>query len=594
MTMLTVFFSTAIVTIIAVLASLSSQKGSGVFAPPKISGSRDVFPSAKVLNLTGASGPESIAFDPSGEGPYVGVSDGRVLKWRGESLGWSDFAYTSANREKCVRPFAPELEHVCGRPLGLRFDEKTGDLYIADAYFGLMIVGPAGGLAKPLVTEAEGQPFRFTNDLDIDEHQDVIYFTDTSTRFQRRQFLAAVLNVDKTGRLIKYDRTSKKVTVLVQGIAFANGVALSKDRSFVLVAETTTCKILRLWLSGPNAGAQDVFAELPGFPDNIRRNSNGEFWVALHSKKGLFAKLSLSQAWFRDLLLRFPISGPRLHSLFTGGRPHATAMKLSESGEVLEVLEDREGKRLRFISEVEEKDGKLWIGSVLMPFLGCKLTIVSVVTQTRLFNKHIYFSPVKQMPTSQKAPTWAIAVVLAVFAVISYQILFAPDDLKGTKNILPMAKTIPLPVDGPESIEWDPQGEGPYAAVVDGRILKWRGHDIGWVEFAYTSPLRGNCSRHEVVPTCGRPLGLSFEKKTGDLYICDGYLGVMKVGPEGGLAELVVDQAEGRKVMFANQMDIDEEEDVLYFNDSSDKYHFRSLWTGGTHCHVKKTPMPLN
>ncbi|RID47331.1 hypothetical protein BRARA_I03932 [Brassica rapa] len=370
MTMLTVFFSTAIVTIIAVLASLSSQKGSGVFAPPKISGSRDVFPSAKVLNLTGASGPESIAFDPSGEGPYVGVSDGRVLKWRGESLGWSDFAYTSANREKCVRPFAPELEHVCGRSLGLRFDEKTGDLYIADAYFGLMIVGPAGGLAKPLVTEAEGQPFRFTNDLDIDEHQDVIYFTDTSTRFQRRQFLAAVLNVDKTGRLIKYDRTSKKVTVLVQGIAFANGVALSKDRSFVLVAETTTCKILRLWLSGPNAGTQDVFAELPGFPDNIRRNSNGEFWVALHSKKGLFAKLSLSQAWFRDLLLRFPISGPRLHSLFTGGRPHATAMKLSESGEVLEVLEDREGKRLRFISEVEEKDGKLWIGSVLMPFLG--------------------------------------------------------------------------------------------------------------------------------------------------------------------------------------------------------------------------------
>ena len=64
------------------------------------------------------------------------------------------------------------------------------------------------------------------------------------------------------------------------------------------------------------------------------------------------------------------------------------------------------------------------------------------------------------------------------------------------------------------------------------------------------------------MPTCGRPLGLSFEKKTGDLYICDGYLGVMKVGPQGGLAELVVDQAEGRKVMFANQMDIDEEEDI--------------------------------
>ncbi|KAG7561156.1 Strictosidine synthase conserved region [Arabidopsis thaliana x Arabidopsis arenosa] len=367
--MIITVFLTAIVAVLAILVR-TSQTGSGIFAPPEISGSRNVFPSAKVVNLTGASGPESIAFDPAGEGPYVGVSDGRVLKWRGESLGWSDFAYTASNRQECVRPVAPELEHVCGRPLGLRFDKKTRDLYIADAYFGLLVVGPAGGLAKPLVTEAEGQPFRFTNDLDIDEQEDVIYFTDTSARFQRRQFLAAVLNVDKTGRFIRYDRSSKKATVLLQGLAFANGVALSKDRSFVLVVETTTCKILRLWLSGLNAGTHEVFAELPGFPDNIRRNSNGEFWVALHSKKGLFAKLSLSQTWFRDLVLRLPISPQRLHSLFTGGRPHATAIKLSESGKVLEVLEDKEGKRLRFISEVEEKDGKLWIGSVLMPFLG--------------------------------------------------------------------------------------------------------------------------------------------------------------------------------------------------------------------------------
>lgn len=76
-------------------------------------------------------------------------------------------------------------EHICGRPLGLRFDKKTGDLYIADAYFGLLKVGPEGGLATPLTTEAEGVPLRFTNDLDIDEEGNV-YFTDSSTTYQRR------------------------------------------------------------------------------------------------------------------------------------------------------------------------------------------------------------------------------------------------------------------------------------------------------------------------------------------------------------------------------------------------------------------------
>lgn len=78
-----------------------------------------------------------------------------------------------------------ENEHICGRPLGLQFDKRTGDLYIADAYFGLMKVGPEGGLAETLATEAEGVPLGFTNDLDVDDEGNV-YFTDSSTKYQRR------------------------------------------------------------------------------------------------------------------------------------------------------------------------------------------------------------------------------------------------------------------------------------------------------------------------------------------------------------------------------------------------------------------------
>lgn len=76
-------------------------------------------------------------------------------------------------------------EHICGRPLGLRFDKTSGDLYIADAYFGIMKVGPEGGLATSLTAEADGVPLRFTNDLDVDD-QGNVYFTDSSSVFQRR------------------------------------------------------------------------------------------------------------------------------------------------------------------------------------------------------------------------------------------------------------------------------------------------------------------------------------------------------------------------------------------------------------------------
>lgn len=39
----------------------------------------------------------------------------------------------------------------------------------------------------------------------------------------------------KTGRLLKYDPATHTATVLVRGLWYANGVAVSKDQSFVAV-----------------------------------------------------------------------------------------------------------------------------------------------------------------------------------------------------------------------------------------------------------------------------------------------------------------------------------------------------------------------
>ncbi|KAJ4969760.1 hypothetical protein NE237_002859 [Protea cynaroides] len=356
--------------ILAVLSIYLSNKPSGSFKPPPIPGAHDKLQDAEIIHLTGgAVGPESIAFDPNGEGPYTGVADGRILKWQ-ENQGWSVFAVTSPKRKECEGPYSPKMEHICGRPLGLKFHPKTGDLYIADAYLGILMVGPNGGSATQLITEAEGVPFRFTNDLEIDKDEDVIYFTVSSTNFQRRQFMSNALSQDNTGRLMKYDISSKQVTVVLRGLVFPNGVALSKDSTFLLFSETTTCRIQKLWLQGPKAGSLDVIAELPGFPDNIRRNSEGDFWVALYSKKGSIEKFALSNPWFGKLFVKLPDSVKRLQAKIGAMKAHATAIKLNEEGEVLQVFEDSQGKTLKFISEVEEKNGVLWFGSVLMPFMG--------------------------------------------------------------------------------------------------------------------------------------------------------------------------------------------------------------------------------
>nr|GMD21383.1 protein STRICTOSIDINE SYNTHASE-LIKE 3-like [Ipomoea batatas] len=274
--------------------------------------------------LNQIQGPESIAFDPQGRGPYTGVADGRVLFWNGEK--WIDFAYTSPNRSSICdpkpnpTPFSyVKNEHICGRPLGLRFEKRTGDLYIADAYFGLMKVGPEGA--------------------------------------------------EDTGRVLKYNQRTKETTVLLRNIQFPNGLSLSKDGSFFVYCEGLMERLKKYWLKGEKAGTLEVMAVVPGYPDNIRANERGEFWVGIHCRRSVYSYISGLYPNLRKFLLKLPIPLKIHYLLYIGGRLHGTIVKYSPEGKVLRVLEDSQGKVVKAVSEVEERDGKLWIGSVLMPFI---------------------------------------------------------------------------------------------------------------------------------------------------------------------------------------------------------------------------------
>lgn len=321
----------------------------------------------------GATGPESLAFDPDGEGPYTGVSDGRILKWQGKQLGWLEYAVVTPRHllKECQGNYSVDTEHLCGRPLGLQFDKMTRDLYIADAYLGLLMVSPGNRFAVPIVThDAQELSLHFTNSLDISADSRFIYFTDSSMSFQRREFLSAIISGDKSGRLLRYDSQLKEVQVLLSGLSFPNGVVLTQDGSFLLIAETITCRILKYSLRSAKIEAE-IVTELPGFPDNIKPSPRGGFWVGIHSKRGKFLQWFLSSpSWLRKSILSLPFDLNRIFPLLSRWIGKSLALRISEEGEILEVLEGFGGKMVKYISEIEEKNGRLWIGSVLMPHVG--------------------------------------------------------------------------------------------------------------------------------------------------------------------------------------------------------------------------------
>ncbi|XP_059305981.1 protein STRICTOSIDINE SYNTHASE-LIKE 11-like isoform X2 [Lycium ferocissimum] len=286
-------------------------------------------------------GPDSTAFDAKGDGPYTGVGDGRVLKYQGPNIGFTEFAITSPNRIKarCDGTNDPISQRMCGRPYGLGFYFKTGDLYITDAYYGLLVVRPSGGQATQLVTGFDGKPFGFLDSLDIDQEKGIVYFIDSGAIFKTSNRTKIVESRDTSGRLFKYDIGTKQVTLLLSGLSGPVGVALSKDSSNVLITEYIAQRIRRFWLKGAKANSSDVFTNVEGIPDNIKRTVLGDFWVA--------------------------ISNTKQHTTFSIGQ------RINQFGKVMETRNFTDQYNTpNGITEVQEHNGRLYVGCLDQNFIG--------------------------------------------------------------------------------------------------------------------------------------------------------------------------------------------------------------------------------
>jgi sugar lactone lactonase YvrE len=290
-----------------------------------------------------AVGPEDVDVDAQGR-IYGGYLDGRILRFDPQGRLLDTFADTG------------------GRPLGLDF-APNGMLLVADAKKGLLAIRPDGGL-RALSTEANGMPYKFTDDVDVGP-DGMVYFSDASNKFGFGEHMPDILEHAGRGRLLRYDPLADQTTVLLDGLNFANGVAVSRNGDFVLVNETGTYRIVRYWLKGPKAGQHDVFFEnLPGIPDGISCGDDGTFWLALFSPRSADLDRMSSKPWMRKLAMRLP------EALQPKPARHAFVLGLSEDGKVMHNLQDASTGAYAPITSVEQEGEWLYLGSLMQPSIG--------------------------------------------------------------------------------------------------------------------------------------------------------------------------------------------------------------------------------
>jgi sugar lactone lactonase YvrE len=286
------------------------------------------------------NGAEDVLVDTDGN-VWTGTDDGSIFR---------------------IAPDGSRFERVAdtgGRPLGLEL-LPDGRVLVCDTRAGLLAVDVKGEV-ETLLREVDGVPMKFCNNAAVAANGD-IWFSDSSTVYGIEDWKADFVENPRTGRLL-CRRADGTVEVHRDGLAFANGVALAPDESFVCVAESVGRTVVRLWLSGELAGTSDLLVgDLPGYPDNISTGSDGLIWVTIASPvdplvERIRARAPLS---VRRLITRLP------EAVQPAPKRTVRAQAFDTEGRLVhDVVADP--TEFHMATGVREHDGDVWFGSLHEP-----------------------------------------------------------------------------------------------------------------------------------------------------------------------------------------------------------------------------------
>lgn len=323
-------------------------------ALPEQTGAGDTFASndrlaeAETIGLGQVEGPEDVVLDRN-DNLYTGTRHGTIVRFLAPDYRKSEV-----------------FARIGGHPLGLSFAEN-GDLLTCVGGMGVYKVSPDGAVSK--VTDETNRSWlsviddsrlRLPDDLDV-APDGRIFFSEATIRYEMADWVVDALEGRGNGRLICHDPATGKTRTLLRGLIFANGITICRDGQSLLFAETWACRISRYWFDGPKKGQRDIFvSNLPGYPDNINRGSNGTYWVALLGLRTRTFDLAMRKPAFRRRMARRIASDEWLFPNVNRG----CVVQLSEDGKVIDVLRDRKGENYPSITSTCEHKGYLYLGGV--------------------------------------------------------------------------------------------------------------------------------------------------------------------------------------------------------------------------------------
>jgi ribose transport system permease protein len=301
------------------------------------------------------------------------IAKGEIESPEDVILDEDDYLYSGNRHGDIIRFKPPEYKehevyaHIGGAPLGMSFD-RDGNLLVCVGGMGLYMVRKSDRSVELVTDETNRSLFsvvddsrlRLADDLDI-APDGKIYFSEATVRYEMHDWPVDALESRGNGRIICHDPSTGKTTTVLRNLVFPNGVCTSHDGKSILFAESWGCRINRFWLEGPKKGQKEVLVDqLPGYPDNINRASDGTYWVAIMGMRTPALDLALSMPTFRRRMARRIAADQWLYPNLNIG----CVARFDDQGEIHESLWDRRAENHPMITSMREHKGWLYLGGI--------------------------------------------------------------------------------------------------------------------------------------------------------------------------------------------------------------------------------------
>jgi ribose transport system permease protein len=300
------------------------------------------------IGLGQVDGPEDVILDDE-DNIYVGNRTGDIIRF---------FAPDYTRQEVYV--------HTGGRPLGMAF-ARDGSLVVCIGGMGLYRITKDREIQR-LTDETSRSWFSVIDDsrLKLADDLDIapdgrVFFSEATIRYEMHDWPVDCLESRGNGRIICFDPNTGTTRTVLKNLVFPNGICMTHDGQSFLFAETWGCSVSRHWFDGPKAGTTEVvIPDLPGYPDNINRASDGTYWLALVGMRTPSLDLAMKMPGFRKRMARRIAPDEWLFPNINTG----CVIRFDETGRIIETLWDFGGENHPMITSMREHKGHLYIGGI--------------------------------------------------------------------------------------------------------------------------------------------------------------------------------------------------------------------------------------